>query len=197
MGFCRNRATAISEATNHMKRLRVCVPVFLMALVCCVALSGSDGQATDLNSVLKQFPGYHLLTLQERDPDLKAFLAQHFPKGNPSVVRADFNGDGNADYALLLKDDKTGATKLVVLLCSAEGQCKSAYEADETTYASLVYLRPVRTGSRVSQTETIPENTPLVKLHSTGIQVNYFEKGKVVLHWNRKLQKIEEVQTAD
>ncbi len=180
-----------------MKRLRVWVPVFLMALVWCVALSGSDAQATDLNSVLKQFPGYHLLTLQERDPDLKAFLAQHFPKSNPSVVRADFNGDGNQDYALLLKDDKSGKTKLVVLLCSADGQCKSAYEVDETTYASLVYLKPVSTGSKVSQTEAIPGNTPPVKLRSTGIQVNYFEKGKVVLHWNQKSQKIEEVQTSD
>jgi hypothetical protein len=180
-----------------MKRLRVWIPVFLMALVWCVASSGSDGQSADLNSVLKQFPGYHLLTLQERDPDVKAFLRQHFPKSNPSVVRADFNGDGNPDYALLLKDDKTGATKLVVLLYSADGQCKSAYEADETTYASAVYLRPVSTGSKVSQTEATPGSTLSLKLRATGIQVNYFEKGKVVLHWNRKRQKIEEVQTSD
>jgi hypothetical protein len=36
-----------------------------------------------------------------------------------------------------------------------------------------------------------------VKLRSTGIQVNYFEKGKVVLHWNTKRKKIEEFQTGD
>ena len=100
-----------------MTRLCGSVLLSVLALVWCVALSGSDGQGTDLNGVLKQFPGYHLLTLQERDPDVKAFLAQHFPKSNPSVVRADFNGDGNPDYALLLKDDKSGAAKLVVLLC--------------------------------------------------------------------------------
>jgi hypothetical protein len=180
-----------------MKRLRVLVPVFLMALVWCLASSGSDGQGTDLYSVLKQFPGYHLLTLQERDPDVEAFLAQHFPKSNPSVVRADFNGDGISDYALLLKGGKTGTAKLVVLLCSADRQCKSAYEADETTYASAVYLRPVSTGSKVTQTEAMAGKTPPVKLQATGIQVNYFEKGKVVLHWNRKRQKIEEVQTSD
>jgi hypothetical protein len=197
MGFCPNRATPIIEVTNHMKRLRVWVPIFLIALVWCVSLSGSVDQGTDLKSVLKQFPGYHLLSLQERDPDVKAFLAQHFPKSNPSVVRADFNSDGNPDYALLLKDDKSGATKLVVLLCSADGKCKSSYEVDETTYASAVYLRPVSTGSKVSQTEAIPGNTLPVKLRAAGIQVNYFEKGKVVLRWNRKRQKIEEVQTSD
>jgi hypothetical protein len=180
-----------------MVRLWHWIPLSVTALVCCVALSASDGQGTGVDTVLKLFPGYHVLTLQERDPDVKAFLGQHFPKSNPSVVRADFNGDGNPDYALLLKDDKTGAAKLVVLLCSADGQCKSVYDVDGTTYASVTYLRPVSTGSKVSQTEAVPGNTPPVKLRSTGIQVNYFEKGKVVLHWNPKRQKIEEVQTGD
>jgi len=198
MGFFLNRAIVISdEATNHMKRLCVWILVSLMALVWCIALSASDGQGTDVDSVLKRFPGYHLLTLQERDPDVKAFVVRHFPKANPSVVRADFNGDGSPDYAVLLRDDKTGTTKLVVLLCSADGQCKSVYELDETAYAGAVYLRPVSMGSKLSQTEAVNSNTPPVKLHSTGIQVTYFEKGKVVLHWNRKLQKIEEVQTGD
>jgi hypothetical protein len=169
----------------------------LMVLVWNVFTSASDGQASDTGAILKQFPGYHALTLQERDPSLTAYLAQHFPKANPSVVRADFNGDGNPDYALLLKDDKTGAAKLVVLLCSADGQCKSVYDLDVTTYASVAYLRPMSTGSKVSQTDAVPGNTPPVKLRSTGIQVNYFEKGKVVLHWNPKRKKIEEIQTGD
>ena len=168
-----------------------------VGVLCSALASARQGQATDLDGALKQFPGYHVLTLQEREPDLKVFLAQHFPKSNPSVVHADFNGDGNLDYALLLKNDKTGATKLVVFLCSAESECKSTYQADETTYATIVYLRPVSTGSKVSQTEAVPGNTPPVKLHSTGIQVNYFEKAKVVLHWNPKRQKIEEIQTGD
>lgn len=169
----------------------------VVVLLWSVLASASDGQAGDIGAILKQFPGYHVLTLQERDPSLTTYLAQHFPMANPSVVRADFNGDGTPDYALLLKDDKTGAAKLVVLLCSADGQCKSVYDLDVTTYSSVAYLRPMSTGSKVSQTEAVPGSTPPVKLRSTGIQVNYFEKGKVVLHWNAKRQKIEEVQTGD
>jgi len=168
-----------------------------MTLLWCVAVSASDGRGAEVENILKHYPGYHLLTLQERDPEVKAFVVRRFPKDNPSLVRADFNGDGNPDYAVLLRDDKSGATKLVVLLCSADGQCKSAYELDETAYAGSVYLRPMSMGSKVSQTEAVNGNTPPVKLHSTGIQVTYFEKGKVVLHWNRRLQKIEEVQTGD
>jgi len=180
-----------------MKRLCGWILLSVTALIWCVALSAGDGQGGDVDSILKRFPGYHLLTLQERDPDVKAFVVRHFPRDNPSLIRADFNGDGNPDYAVLLRDDKSGATKLVVLLCSADGQCKSVYELDETAYAGSVYLRPMSMGSKVSQTEAVNGNAPPVKLHSTGIQVTYFEKGKVVLHWNRKLQKIEEVQTGD
>jgi len=167
------------------------------ALVWCVALSPNGEQGTDVERILKRFPGYHLLTLQERDPYLKGFLAQHFPKSNPSVVRADFNGDGRQDYALLLKNDKLGKTMLVVVLCPADGQCKKVYELDETTYAAIVYLRPVAPGSKVSQTEAVDGSTSPVKLRSTGIRVTYFEKAEVVLYWNPKLRKIEEVQTGD
>jgi hypothetical protein len=198
MDYFLNRAIVISdEATNHMKRWCVWIPVSVMALLWCIVVSASDGQGTEVDRILKRFPGYHLLTLQERDSDTRAFVVRHFPKDNPSLVRADLNGDGNPDYAVLLRDDKSGATKLVVLLCSADGQCKSVYELDETAYAGSVYLRPASMGSKASQTEAVNGNTPPVKLHSTGIQVTYFEKGKVVLYWNRKLRKIEELQTED
>lgn len=152
-----------------MKRLCVRILASLTALVWCVALSASDGQGTDVDSTLKRFPGYHLLTLQERDPDVKAFVVRHFPKDNPSLVRADFNGDGNPDYAVLLRDDKSGATKLVVLLCSADGQCKSVYELDETAYAGSVYLRPLSMGIK-----GVPDG---------GSQWQH-SAGEAAFHWN-------------
>jgi len=139
------------------------------------------------------------LTSKERDPDTTAFILKRFPKSNPSVVHADFDGDGNLDYALLLKNDKSQAAKLVVLLCSGTSHCRSVYELDVTADSGIVYLRPVATGSVVSQTEAIDSTTAPspAKLHSTGIQVTYFEKAAVVLYWDRKLKKIREVQTAD
>ena len=179
-----------------MKRLWVCIPVLLVTLVWCVALSAGDGQSVD--DALKLFPGYHVLTLQERDPSLKAYVVQQFPKSNPSVVHADFDGDGHQDYSLLLKNDKLGKTILVVILCPAEGQCKSVYNSDLSADSSSVYLRPVPVGSRVSQTEAIPtsDHSP-GRLKSAGIRLRYYEKAEVVLYWNSKLKKIEEIQTGD
>ena len=52
----------------------------VVALLWSVLASASDGQAGDIASILKQFPGYHVLTLQERDPDARAYIAQHSPR---------------------------------------------------------------------------------------------------------------------
>jgi hypothetical protein len=181
-----------------MGRLCVWIFVFLIASICCVVLSASDGQGTGIDSVLKLFPGYHVLTLQERDPNLKAYVVQHFQKANPSVVHADFDGDGHQDYALLLNNDKLGKTILVVALCPADGQCKSVYNLDVSANSNSVYIRPVPVGSRVSQTDAIPtrDHSP-ERLKLAGIRLSYYEQAEVVLYWNNKLKKIEEIQTGD
>jgi len=187
-----------------MKKHTVLRASFLAALLasflcCCVGLSAPQEQKSGVGNVLSNFPGFHLLVPKERDPDTTAFILKRFPKSNPSVVHADFDGDGNLDYALLLKNDKSQATKLVVLLCSESGHCRSVYELDVTAGSGIVYLRPVATGSVVSQTEAIDSTTAPspAKLHSIGIQVAFFEKAAVVLYWDRKVKKIREVQTAD
>src|SRR5258705_7150681 len=185
---------------GHKQMTRTCnrTLLVLFSFVWCIALSASDGQGTGVDSVLELFPGYQVLTLQERDPNLKAYVVQHFQKANPSVVHADFDGDGHQDYALLLKNDKLGKTILVVALCPADGQCKSVYNLDVSADASSVYIRPVPIGSRVSQTDAIPtsDHSP-GRLKSAGIRLRYYEQAEVVLCWNSKLKKIEEVQTGD
>src|SRR6266852_689292 len=172
--------------------------LFSTLFYCCIALSAGEEQKSDVDRILNGFPGYHLLTLQERDSDARAFFTRHFPKANPSVVHADFDGDGHLDYALLLRNDKSQATKLVVRLCSEDGHCRNVYELDVSAYSGSVYLRPVTRGSRVSQTEAIDTNhgAPVI-LKFSGIRVTYFGKGEVVLYWNKKLKKIEGVQTED
>src|SRR6266849_394419 len=172
--------------------------IALAALFCCAAISAVEDRKNNVDSILSSFPGYHLLTLKERDSDTRAFILQHFPSANPSVVHADFDGDGHLDYALLLRNDKSQATKLVVRLCSEDGHCRNVYELDVSAYSGSVYLRPVTRGSRVSQTEAIDTNhgAPVI-LKFSGIRVTYFGKGEVVLYWNKKLKKIEGVQTED
>lgn len=173
--------------------------ILVLSLICLNATADAKPPNDGLDIVLSGFPGQHILTLSELDPATKTFFLKHFPKGNPGIVRADFDGDGHEDFALLLRDNKSKATKLEILLCLEEGPCKSVYKLDVAPYSDIVYLRPVPMGSIVSQSEALDKNdhpSP-VKLKVTGIELSYFGKGAIVLHWNGKHKKIEETQTED
>ncbi len=182
-----------------MRRSCSCVLVVAaMALFGCLALSGLE-EPTESNSILRRFPGYHVLTLRELDSETRAFFVKQFPRNSPSAVHADFDGDGYLDYAVLVRNNKSGTTKLVILLCSGNGPCKTVYELDVSTHSGSVYIRPVPVGSRVFQTDAIStsDHTSPGRVHSTRIGLTYFEQAEAVLYWNPKLQRIEEVQTGD
>jgi hypothetical protein len=129
-----------------MRRSCSCVLVVAaMALFGCLALSGLE-EPTESNSILRRFPGYHVLTLRELDSETRAFFVKQFPRNSPSAVHADFDGDGYLDYAVLVRNNKSGTTKLVILLCSGNGPCKTVYELDVSTHSGSVYIRPVPCG---------------------------------------------------
>ena len=172
--------------------------ISVTSLFCCAFASTGQDAKGSIDAILGKFPGYHLLTLKERDSDTSAYILQHFPKASTSVVHADFDGDGHLDYAVLLKNDESKETKLFVLLCSEGTSCRNVYELDVTAYSDLVYLRPVKKGAAVSQTEAVgSKDSSQANLKSVGIQVVYFEKGKVAMYWDKRLKKIKEVQTED
>jgi hypothetical protein len=67
-----------------------------LALVLSVAAPRGNGQSAGIfKIILNDFPGFHVLTVPERDSDTRAFILAHFAKRSPSVVRADFDGDGH------------------------------------------------------------------------------------------------------
>ena len=161
-------------------------------------------QRSDLEQVLHLFPDQHVLKLEEFDEDTRAFVRSHFPKDNPSVIGGDFDGNGVLDYALLLKGDKvkgdkSSSLKVEVVLCAPDQQCRGVYHLDVSSYAGAVYLRPARIGSHATRTDAVPtaDGTSKGRLTLVGIQVVYFEKRKVLLSWNPKYKRIEEVQTGD
>jgi hypothetical protein len=170
----------------------------LLALVFASICPMAEGQNCELGDVLRQIPGFHVLKLGERDPDTRAFLIQHFAKDNPSVVHADFDGDGRPDYALLLKSS-TGEAKFVIVLCPESAKLRTVYDLDVTGSEGQSYLQSVPPGTLVSQTEAIDTGgkVPRVRLRSVGVRAVDFEKAAVVLYWSSKLHKIKAIQTAD
>jgi hypothetical protein len=185
------------EFTLRMIQFRPILLNLIVGLLCFAAISTGQQQKSSIDNIVSSFLDYHLLTLKELDSDAKEFFLKHFPKASPSVVHADFDGDGHLDYALLLRNDKSQVTKLVVLLCSEDGHCRNVYELDVSAYSGAAYLRPVSRGSRISQTESIDADSGPVNLKFSGIRVTYFGKGEVVLYWNKKLKKIDAITTED
>jgi hypothetical protein len=183
-----------------MRNYSLFLIVPLMALICSFGVSAAEKPKDEVANLLSHFPGYHLMTLSERDPDTKAYILRHFPKDNPSLVHADFDGDGYPDYALLLKHNKSQTAKLVVLLCPENDVCRKVYETVDMTGSSAeVYIRPLPVGSHVSQTDAIDtrDRPSPIKLRCTGLEVTYFEKAAIVYYWNKRHMKIEAVQTGD
>lgn len=155
--------------------------------------SGANGQ-TGQDRILSQFPQCHIVKLEDRDPETRSFIVQHFPKSDASVIHADLDGDAYRDYALLLKTDHSAETKLVIAFCSEQDQCKIVYDQGVGD-AGQLYIRAVPIGSKVRETDA--GSTPSTRLRSPGVELNYFEKAAVVYYWNKKSGKIEIIETED
>lgn len=183
------------------RKLKTLAVVWVLALLAFAAGTSSRAETAknSLADVLKLFPGYHVVTLKECDPGMRTFVSQNYPKSNPSVVHADFDGDRIPDYALLLKNDATRVTKFVILLCPAAAPCKKVYDIDESQTSGIVYLRPVARGTKVSETDAVDTGAPAkrVTLRATAVELNYFGKASVVLYWDGAQKKIAEIATGD
>ena len=51
-----------------------------LILAVTVFSAGAQGPAGELVKVLKLFPGYHVQTLKELDPDTRSYFVEHYPR---------------------------------------------------------------------------------------------------------------------
>lgn len=178
-----------------------------LALACTLTLliftasrsSRSETPRHSLPEVLRLFPGYRAVSLKEFDPDTRNYLLENYPKVDPSVVRADFDGDGSPDFGLLLKNDATHVARVVILLCPARASCKAVYDLDVSQMSGIVYLRPIPPGAPVPPADDDDASSSIkqTKLKTAAVELNYFGKASVVLYWNQAHKKIEEIDTSD
>ena len=171
----------------------------LALLVSCSLSAAAQPKESTLDKLVrKNYPGFHLLQMSERDADVRTFLLKSFKRSNPSFVHADFDGDGHPDYAMLLKSDHSTAAQLVILLCQNQEQCHRVYKLDITGDSEISYLSRIPVGSKIAETDSAEDNdSHAVKLMTVGVRISYFEKGEVALYWNKQLKKIVEVATGD
>ena len=187
---------------SNMRQISKAAAVgWTLALVVFVASTPLRGETArhSLPEILRLFPGYHVASLKEFDPDTRNYLLENYPKVDPSVVRADFDGDGSPDFGLLLKNDATHVARVVILLCPARASCKAVYDLDVSQMSGIVYLRPIPPGAPVPPADDDDASSSIkqTKLKTAAVELNYFGKASVVLYWNQAHKKIEEIDTSD
>lgn len=176
--------------------------IIAVLITFCCSIAGAESKKEINNEemkILNQFPGYHLLGLNDLDSQTRDFFSKKFQNEIPGIVKSDFNGDGYQDYVILLRDNNSKKAKLVISFCFAASPCKILYQLDVKNFYNIVYIRSVKQGALISQTNAIDTNNyPLpVRLKYDGVKLTYLGKAEIVIYWNEKLKKIETIQTAD
>jgi hypothetical protein len=175
--------------------------VIAVAIACCSVAAAESKKAmnNEENKIISQFPGYHILSLKDLYPETRGYFSRDYPNEKPGIVKSDFNGDGYQDYAVLLKKNNAQKTKLVILFCSAVSPCNKIDEVDVGYSYAIVYLRLVKSGTVIEETDAADTENPSspMRLKHAGVELTYSGQAKIVYYWNEKLKKIETMQTAD
>jgi hypothetical protein len=184
---------------NHEVLAFVVAFIFMVFTADGLASGQPHGPSVKLDEAIRKFdPDAKVLTL--RDMDVGSCGQLH---NDPGVVKADFNGDGWVDYAVLLKrktDKKTewkGQALLVielsfvVFLSEKDGALRPmVLDRSETHMPSIV-------GLSVRKPGTIREwdSERSIKLQFAGIERFYCEKSAAVFYWNG--EKFDQIPISD
>jgi hypothetical protein len=141
-----------------------------------------------IDAVLKHYNN-QLVTLSDLDPDARENFINHEKAKQPGVVKADFNGGGSKDIAILTKGG------LFFFLC--EKQCREVKSIPYGGFTGIQYIVPVKKGEIVEQTDSVPtESKPAkVRLKNTGVKLVHYGKGIIVYFWDEQKHDILNINT--
>ncbi|HSB34829.1 MAG TPA: hypothetical protein VLG39_10270, partial [Nitrospirota bacterium] len=77
----------------------------MLALFLVITFISSLSYATDNKSVLETINHYkdQIVTVKDLSEDARQFFTESYNGKDPGIIRADFNGDGKEDVAILTK----------------------------------------------------------------------------------------------
>ncbi len=146
-----------------------------------------------VNEILKAKYGTEWHVLNDKDASWMKDAFDYFivpkRKDNPNypyITRGDYNGDGKADIAALVTNDKKNTYQIAIIL-GADNILFWKEDILEDAAISTV------TKSEIEGMEQ--EKTKKVKLKGDGITIDYFERGSFVVYWDKTSFK--RIQTGD
>jgi len=172
------------------------------ALVAFVGLQASAwGQETPvqkapveppLESVITHFfPGYALVSLGSLAPEIGALTVSDpvydNPDRSPTSVRGDFDGNGFADYALLIRKAAGSEADeiFVILMGHGEGRYAKAIESFFGGVATDIYLGYLAAGAVLPAPADTSGNAPPLALENPAVTLNILGQISDVFYWDR------------
>jgi len=145
-----------------------------------------------LDSIIAQFfPGYTPVTPGDLSGDVRrvtnADPSYGEPGRSPTVIRADFDGNGVADYAVLVRElaSRNPDEVFAVLMGQGEGRYKAAMKAFFGGLLGDVYLGYIPADAELTPAQGIREGGPPVRLSQPAIRLVYYGRAADAFYWDR------------
>jgi hypothetical protein len=150
------------------------------------------------------FPGYAPVTLGDLAAEIGALTVKdamydHSDR-SPTAIRADFDGNGHADYAVLIKKQSASGSDEIfaVLLGHGQGRYATAMESFFGRLSEDIYLGYVPAGTRIRRTVAapVPEPDP-IRLAAPAVTLNVRNEASDVLYWDATRDMFSRARVAD
>ncbi len=150
------------------------------------------------------FPGYAPVTLGDLAAEVGALTvsdgAYDHSDRSPTAIRADFDGNGHADYAVLIrKHTASGSDEIfAILLGHGQGRYAKTMESYFGTLSEDIYLGYVPAGTEIRLTVASPVLEPIpLRLEAPAVTLNVLNHGRDVLYWDAKPAMFRRASIAD
>lgn len=140
--------------------------------------------------ITRFFPGYAPVRLGDLAPEIGALTvsdpAYDSPDRSPTSIRADFDGNGFPDYALLIR--KTAGPEadeiFVILMGHGQGRYTKAIESFFGGMARDIYLGFLPVGTVLPAPVEAGVNAPALTLETPAITLNILGQTSDSFHWD-------------
>ncbi len=171
-----------------------CLAAYLMMSAAALAQQGPQTTPAEppLDAIIAHFfPGYAQVTLDDLAPEIAALAARDpayaQPDRTPTAIRADFDGNGHADYAVLIKrQSASGSDEIfVILMGHGSGRYAKAMESFFGPLAEEIYLGYLGPGTELQLAAAAPGAEPeRIRFETAAVTLTVLHQGSDVLLWD-------------
>ena len=153
-----------------------------------------------LDAIIAQFfPGYVPVTPGDLSADVRRATARDpaysDPARSPTVIYADFDGNGVRDYAVLVRELASNDPDEVfaILMGQGGGRYRAAMKAFFGGLLGDVYLGYVPPGDVLTAGEGARQNVTAVRLERPAVRLVYHDRAVDAFYWNEEASRFDSV----